>query len=319
MLQQVQSQIGKSPSGLTLFADPQTPGQFATDSATVYLIDPCTGAMLQSTPSSSRAFFSKLKDLHRWVAFGGAKHESLRSIKDAANLAFSFLILSGLILWIPRQWRSANLKSALLFRKRLKGRAREWNLHNIAGIWLALPLLAISLTGSIMAYDWANGLLYRAAGSAPPKPAEEKQSGPSATDLSLLDPLVKQARAQDLAWQSMLIRIPKANDKAVSFTLDDGLDSRPQERNLLTLSLKGKVTRWEPFAVQPRARQWRLYTRFLHSGELFGVVGQTIALLASLAALVLVWTGFSLSIRRLIAWRRRTVRHKANDAVLQMN
>ncbi len=40
--------------------------------------------------------------------------------------------------------------------------------------------------------------------------------------------------------------------------------------------------------------------RFAHTGEEYGVVGQTIAGLASLAACFLVYTGFALAWRRLV-------------------
>ena len=51
-----------------------------------------------------------------------------------------------------------------------------------------------------------------------------------------------------------------------------------------------------------------MWLRWLHTGEALGVVGQTIAGLASLGAAVLVWTGLSLALRRARAYaatRRR--------------
>jgi hypothetical protein len=49
--------------------------------------------------------------------------------------------------------------------------------------------------------------------------------------------------------------------------------------------------------------------RFAHTGEVPGIPGQTIAGLVSLAAVVLVWTGASLTLRRFTAWvKRRTGR-----------
>lgn len=47
------------------------------------------------------------------------------------------------------------------------------------------------------------------------------------------------------------------------------------------------------------AQAWDV-ARFLHTGEYFGVIGQTIASLASLAACFLVYTGFTLSWHRLV-------------------
>ena len=59
-------------------------------------------------------------------------------------------------------------------------------------------------------------------------------------------------------------------------------------------------------AVSPgrRARTWM---RFIHTGEVYGIVGQTVAGLASLAAVFLVYTGLALAFRRLVLplFRRR--------------
>ena len=49
---------------------------------------------------------------------------------------------------------------------------------------------------------------------------------------------------------------------------------------------------------QNLGRRLRMYSRFLHTGELFGLIGQTVAALCTLAAILLVWTGLAL------AWRR---------------
>jgi uncharacterized iron-regulated membrane protein len=46
-----------------------------------------------------------------------------------------------------------------------------------------------------------------------------------------------------------------------------------------------------------KARTW---FRFVHTGEQYGVIGQTIAGIASLAACFLVYTGLALAYRRLI-------------------
>ena len=47
--------------------------------------------------------------------------------------------------------------------------------------------------------------------------------------------------------------------------------------------------------------------RFAHTGEVLGLPGQTIAGIASAGAVVLVYTGLALALRRFVAWRRRGV------------
>jgi hypothetical protein len=47
------------------------------------------------------------------------------------------------------------------------------------------------------------------------------------------------------------------------------------------------------------------FIRYGHTGEAWGVAGQTVAGLSSLGGAVLVWTGVSLSLRRLRSWQAR--------------
>ena len=55
-------------------------------------------------------------------------------------------------------------------------------------------------------------------------------------------------------------------------------------------------------------RQWRSWLRFAHTGEVYGLAGQTVAGLVSAGGVFLVWTGLALTLRRFAAWRRRRER-----------
>ncbi|MBP6703938.1 MAG: PepSY domain-containing protein, partial [Vicinamibacteria bacterium] len=63
--------------------------------------------------------------------------------------------------------------------------------------------------------------------------------------------------------------------------------------------------RHETYASQNAGRKLRSWARWVHTGEAFGVAGQTIAGLASAIAVILAWTGVALSWRRFRAFRAR--------------
>ena len=54
------------------------------------------------------------------------------------------------------------------------------------------------------------------------------------------------------------------------------------------------------------------WLRFIHTGEAFGLAGQTVAGLVSAGGAVLVYTGLALALRRLAAWRRRRALERAD-------
>jgi hypothetical protein len=60
--------------------------------------------------------------------------------------------------------------------------------------------------------------------------------------------------------------------------------------------------RWEPFSSQSPGRRARSWLRFAHTGEVYGLFGQTVAGLVSAGGALLVWTGLSLALRRFLRW-----------------
>ena len=61
-------------------------------------------------------------------------------------------------------------------------------------------------------------------------------------------------------------------------TVDTGTGAQPQKKGTLQLDrATGETKKWEPFEAQSKGRQWRSWMRFAHTGEYYGLVGQTIA------------------------------------------
>ena len=118
--------------------------------------------------------------------------------------------------------------------------------------------------------------------------------------LTGLSPLVRQVREQITDWQTLSLRMPMKPGDPFPIMVDRGGRGEVHRRTMLNLdTAQGKVLPSpDDFTRQNLGRRLRMYARFLHTGELFGFVGQTIAALCTLSAIMLVWTGFAL------AWRR---------------
>ncbi len=108
---------------------------------------------------------------HRYLALSGESRATGKGITGAANLAFLFIVISGMYLWLPRLWTWIQFKNVLWFRAGLAPKARDFNWHNVIGVWTAIPL-AIVVAGAVpISYPWASNLVYRIAGDTPPPPA----------------------------------------------------------------------------------------------------------------------------------------------------
>lgn len=275
---------------------------FGRDKAVYY--DRTSGRVLGEGSHVTRSFFSKIESWHR--ALGGSLRGGLgRPITGACNLAFLGLIVSGLYLWIPRRLDWKGVRPSCWFRRGLSGKARDWNWHNTIGIWSAIPLFFIVLSSTVMSYNWANNLLYTLTGTTPPLSARprikegRRASGQALPGALPIDKLIKVAVSHVPGWQTVSFRLPNPSDRMVTLSVDAGTGGQPQKRVQFTLNrLSGTIERAEDFTSNNAGRRLRIIARFLHTGEILGVIGQTIAAVASLGGVVLVWTGISLAIRR---------------------
>jgi len=214
------------------------------------------------------------------------------------------------------------LRNVIWFRRGLPAKARDFNWHNVIGFWSAIPLFIIVLSGVVISYTWAGNLVYRIVGETPPAPranqapanaAKQKEPGAEPTGSSLdTGSLWTRAEQQVSGWQSITLQLSQSVNGPATFSIDQGNGGQPQKRAQLTLDRKtGNVVRFEPFSSNTRGRQLRSILRFAHTGEVLGVVGQSIAGLVSGGGMFLVWTGFALAWRRLRGWLARRAKSKS--------
>ncbi len=137
----------------------------------VTYVNPYNGDVL-GRGSKLHDWFHNVIDWHRWLGMEGEGRAIGRAITGACNLAFFWLAVTGVYLWWPRSWHWRGLKPSILFNRRLHGKARDWNWHNVIGFWSSGVLVALTLTAAVMSYQWANDLLYTLTGSEPPPRAQ---------------------------------------------------------------------------------------------------------------------------------------------------
>jgi uncharacterized iron-regulated membrane protein len=267
----------------------------------VKYVDPYTGRILGSPDKQWRSFFQKVKGYHRWLAAEGEWRATGKAITGACTLAFLLLSISGIYLWLPRKWTRQHLTPITWFRAGLSGKARDFNWHNVIGIWSAVPLFFVILSALPISYPWASQLIYQVTGTTMPK--QESALPPKASpDFAVFGPLWVKASQQSSDWQSISFSLTGASPLA--FTIDRGDGGQPQLRGTLTLDREtSELVRWESFSDFNTGRQVRGFSRFLHTGEALGIFGQTIAGLASLGGVFLVYTGLMLAWRRFVSFR----------------
>jgi hypothetical protein len=124
--------------------------------ATVY-VDPYSGRALGDGSKRAQRVFRTLEDWHRWLGVPAESRASGRAITGASNLAFFFLALTGPYLWWPRGWSWRTVRGIVWFRSVRGGRARDFNWHNVIGLWCAPILIVLTITGVVMSYPGPTG------------------------------------------------------------------------------------------------------------------------------------------------------------------
>src|SRR5215813_10299532 len=211
------------------------------------------------------------------------------------------------------------VKTSLVFQRRLTGKARDWNWHNVIGFWSSSVLVVLTLTAAVMSYPWANDLLYTLTGSEPP-PRAQAPAGPAqrpgrgsgsagertpAKPIASFEALLTSAAQQVPGWTMLMMRFPPRPDGPVTVSISEPSAPHNFARSQLTLNRATvEVVKWEPYSENSTGRKLRSWFRGLHTGEAFGFFGQAIAGLASLGGCFLVWTGLAMAWRRFRSWGR---------------
>jgi uncharacterized iron-regulated membrane protein len=383
---------GVQPSGVTLESEPESSAQvaFGQGGGTLY-INPYTGAVLGEGAIGARRVFRTLTDWHRWLALSGSSRATGRAITGISNLLFFGLAISGVYLWWPAAWTAARLRPITWFTAGARGKARDFNWHNVIGFWSAAVLIVLTWSGAVISYPWASNLMYRVTGSplppgrgeGPPQAArqgrggegrpggdaaqggearqrgvgrdarqgaEARQGGEPRTGGEARQPEggapdrgreagrergergereanrpphlpegldLAWARAEEMmpTWRSIAMRITPRPGDPINFTLTDAEHWNQFARSQLSVkAATGEVVRWEPYAANNAGQKLRGWLRFAHTGELGGIIGQTVAGIACVGGAFLVWTGVALALRRLTARRMRRTQVTARAA-----
>lgn len=298
------------PSGISISNRPDAAYTVALGREGQVFVNPYTGAITGEGSPGVRGFFRVSTDLHRYIALSGDGRPVGKAITGACNLLFLLLAISGIYIWFPRQLTWRQVRPVMWFRRGIGGKARDFNWHNTFGFWTSLVLIALTITGAVISYQWAGNLLYTITGNELPRP----QQGPAASAPpgeqayvwpENLNPVWTKAEGQAPGWKSISLRLPVTKDAAV-FTIDEGIYWNIFGRSTLTLDAKtAAVSKWEPYGELNSARQLRTWFRFTHTGESGGIAGQIIGFIACIGGAFLVYTGIALAMRRFSRWLKK--------------
>ena len=155
-------------TSLQFARDPEQPvwAGFKNAGRKTLSVNPYTGEV--NGWSKSYPFFQEVRKLHRWLLDAPARkgEKSVgKVIVGVTTLLMVVILLSGLVIWIPRT--SKALKNRLCISC-TKGWRRFWyDSHVATGIYTLVFLLVMALTGLTWSFGWYRTAAYSLFGAAP--------------------------------------------------------------------------------------------------------------------------------------------------------
>lgn len=156
------------PSAIVVSSDPRDAVAFQLGREGAIYANPYTGEVKKPASTQVHDFLHVLEDWHRTLALSGNQRPTGKLINGISNLAFCVLAVTGLYLWMPRAWSWRSVRAIALFDWKFRGKARDFNWHNVIGLWSAPVLIVLTLTAVPISFRWGSNLVYRLAGETPP-------------------------------------------------------------------------------------------------------------------------------------------------------
>ena len=268
---------------------------------TLAYLNPFTGEVIATPGQETTVFLGKLRAFHRWLTLDGKFSEPGRWINGIANVIFFLLAITGLYLWLPVKFKKRAFKQKLILTKNHQNsQARDYQWHNTFGFYMAPLLIVITFTAFFFSFKWPGQTLKHytsTAMNALPMPVKLPEH--DAAKVLSIDKQLAIIQQHFPDWQNIRFSLSDHPSNVQIFKIDSGNGGEPQKRvSVAQHTITGELIQQQSFSQLSDYRQARSYIRFLHTGEVFGLVGQTIAGIASLFACLLVYTGVMLSWRR---------------------
>ncbi|WP_118953015.1 PepSY-associated TM helix domain-containing protein [Taibaiella helva] len=266
-------------------------------------IDPYTGKVLH-TRDMSRDFFRVVINGHFYLWL---PPKIGQPIVASATLIFVVLLITGIILWWPRN--KAARKQRFTVKLNAKWRRTNYDLHNVLGFYMSWIIIFIAFTGLVWGFEWfAKTVFWTTSGGK----AMTEFSAPL-SDTTAMTP-GEGRPAADILWQRMRqenpgyrgvmeVHIPEGPNAALEIALnpDGGTYWKADYRFFDQYTLKEMDVRhtYGKLKQTTMAEKIQRMNYDIHVGAVAGIAGKIMAFLASLICASMPVTGF------LIWWGRK--------------
>ncbi|SMD15478.1 PepSY-associated TM helix domain-containing protein [Pedobacter nyackensis] len=276
---------------------PNATVQLSAKKGVVYYFNPYDGNLVYKGGTD---WLDTVKEIHMTLLLG----ETGKFIQRWSIVIFVIMLITGLVLWFPRQMRM--LRQALTIKWSGSFKRVNYDLHNVLGFYSSGILIVIALTGLFFAFKEVKTAAAFFTGTKLSDGEKQVSVKPAVID-SL------PVRYGNM-YRNMSVKYPGAESTSISIRKSGELRLRmiyPYEwaRNQNTFyfdAATGMLLRAKFYKAYNKADLVEATNYDLHTGRLFGLFGKIIACIASLIAASLPVTGF-------IIWLKKKKKKKGKN------
>ena len=217
---------------------------------------------------------------------------------------FVILLISGLIMWWPKNLRKANRDKSFKVKWKATFKRVNYDLHNVLGFYVLIGALIIAITGLYFGFKWVPKTIYWVASGGKKIPERrgavfsDTTNIPAQTALYSLEDSVWSKMNQEYKGQgSLQITFTQKQSDAItaSHNPEEGTFYKSHTRyfdRYTMQEIKGKTIYSKPFEEGSGADKLVRMNYDIHIGAIGGIAGKSIAFLISLISASLPITGF---------------------------
>lgn len=228
-------------------------------------------------------------------------------ILASATLMFLCLLISGLVLWWPKN--KAASKKRFSIKWNAKWKRVNYDLHNVLGFYMTWILIFIAVSGLVMGFQWfAKSVYWISSGGDQMKQFEESYS-----DTTQVNAFKGTQPAMDILWAKTLnglpgytggieVHVPDNPKSAIEVAINPDTDTfwkadylYYDQYSLKEMEVSHSYGKLKNASVADKITRMNYD---IHIGAIAGLPGKIIAFLASLIAASLPITGFMIWLGR---------------------
>ncbi|MEO8026574.1 MAG: PepSY-associated TM helix domain-containing protein [Bryobacteraceae bacterium] len=265
------------------------------DRNTVY-INPYTAEILGAR--SQLSVLNTIHQIHIRLLLGAAGQDVVLIV----NCVLLFLVASGVYLWWPYKRWTVKWKAS--------ARRVHFDIHNTTGIYSAVFLLLLGITGALIHYnDEIEAYMLKSAGEV-----KVGKSAPSVIQAGAKkispDEALKVATATIPGTKVLSINVPPNAKGSYLVSLRHPEDLTPGGRSWVNVDqYSGKAVNSQDSHTAPAGTRFRIFLRATHTGDILGVTTKILFSLSSFFLVLQAITGYYM-------WWKK-LRLKQNRAELQ--